>query len=196
MINKLFLSTAFMLALSAMAAALQPLEAKGCSALIKSAGAKLEVIRSGDLIGDGSREFVAIQRIRSQSKKGLYISRLLIARLNSGRCSVELDAGKDGPRNPLGYVGISYIDDGDSFYGYKFGFGSDLREAGPGPRYKCVLFLDWLNSEHETEGAGLVIGWNEKLKRFQEIDGSWEFFNPELPHPPHRNSRNCGKCTK
>ena len=170
-----------------------------CSALIKSTEPKLQMIRSGDLIGDGAQEYIAVQRMKLQPKHGIYISRLLIVRLERGHCSIILDARKDGPRNPLGYLGISYIDDGDDgsdFYGYKFEFGSDLREAGSEPRYKCVLFLDWLNPQHEPEGSGIVIGWSEKVGRFQEIDPSWDFFNPELPHPRHINTKNCGKCAK
>jgi len=162
----------------------------------KGEGAKLQIIRSGDLIGDGAQEYVAIQRMKRQPKQGLYVSRLVVLRSGRGGCTVVLEAGKTGPRNRVGYVGIDYIDDRDVFYGYDFEFGSDHREPGPESRYKCVLFLTWLNAQYEPEGEGLIIGWNEKVKRFQEIDESWEFFKTELQHPPHRNTKDCGKCNK
>jgi hypothetical protein len=82
-----------------------------CGAVIKKAGPNLKIIRSGDLIGDGAREYVAGQRMKLQPTKGLYVSRLLVVRFDRGHCSIVLDARKDGPQNPLGYIGISYIDD-------------------------------------------------------------------------------------
>jgi hypothetical protein len=171
-------------------------ESSQCSALIKKTGSNLKIIRSGDLIGDGARGYVAVGMLPQQPRKGMYISRLLIARAEGGRCSIMLDAGKNGPKNPVGYLGIDYIDDSDQFYGYRVEFGSDVRDPAPDPRYKGVLYLTWLNPKHEPEGAGIVVGWNEKVGRYQEIDSSWEMFNPELRKPRHISSRFCRKCSK
>src|SRR5215831_5194147 len=90
-----------------------------CAALIKKSGHDLKIVRSGDLFGDGAREYEAVRMLAKQPKQGMYVSRLVIARAKSGSCSIVLDAGANGPRNPVGYVGIEYIDDGAEFYGYE-----------------------------------------------------------------------------
>jgi hypothetical protein len=175
---------AFTFFLGAMAGA-QTSQPQQCSALIKNAGPKLQIIRSGDLIGDGAREYVAAQRMELQPKKGFYISRLLVVRTQAGHCAIVLDVGKDGPKNPKGYVGIEYIDDSASFYGYKFEFGTVPKDPEFKQNYKCLLFFDWLNNKHEPEGEGLIIAWNETVGRFQEVDSSWDFFKPEVVNPSH-----------
>lgn len=165
-----------------------------CGAVIKRAGSNLKIIRSGDLIGDGAREYVAVQMLTEQPKKGMYVSRLVIARAQHGRCSIVLDAGKNGPKNPVGYIGIEFIDDGGGFYGYSVEFSSDDRD----PKDKGDLYLTWLNPDHEPEGMGIAIGWNEKVGRYQDYqeESSSEMFKTELPNPRHINSRLCGKCPK
>lgn len=140
----------------------------------------MEVVRSGDLIGDGAREYVGVQQLKSP-KKALYVSRVVVARMERGRCAVVLSAGKDGPRNEVGYLGIDYIDDA-AFYGYQFEFGTQ-------PECKCVMFFTFLNVQREPEGMAITVAWNAKVRRFQEVDPSWEFFNSELRNPPHRNTK-------
>jgi hypothetical protein len=181
-INKLTVSLiALAMPLSAAAAANRPVSAQ-CAALIKGAGAKLQIIRSGDLVGDGAHEYLAVERIRPQPKDGIYVSRVVIARSEHGHCSVVLDAGKDGPRNPVGYIGVDHFDDAAPFYGYWFNFAANVG----GERYPCELLFTWLNQEHKPRGGGVAIAWNAKLGRFQRINDSWEFFDAELPHLPHR----------
>ena len=165
-----------------------------CRAVIQKAGSNLKIIRSGDLVGDGAREYVAVRMLPQQPKNAIHVSRLLIARAQHGQCSIVLDAGKNGPRNPIGYIGIEFIDDGGDFYGYAVQFSSDAGD----PKHKVDLNLTWLNPEHEPEGMGIEIGWNEKVGRYQEYrledDSSPERFKPEVRNPPHRNSKLCGKC--
>lgn len=165
-----------------------------CETVIKKAGSNLKTIRSGDLIGDGAREYVAGRMLTKQPKKGIYVSRLVIARAEHGHCSIVLDAGKSGPKNPIGYIGIEFIDDGADFYGYSVEFASGIRD----PKHKGDLYLTWLNPDHEPEGMEIEIGWNEKIGRYQEYqeESSAEMFKTELPSPRHINSRRCGKCPK
>jgi hypothetical protein len=164
-----------------------------CGTVIKKADPKLKIIRSGDLIGDGALEYVAAHVLPQQPKKGMHVLRLVIARVEHNRCSIVFDAGKSGPKNPFGYVGIEYIDDGSDFYGYAIEFSSNTQHKGD-------LDITWLNPEHEPEGEGIAIGWNRKVGRYQEYrvedDGSPEIFKPELRNPPHHNSKLCGKCPK
>ena len=98
-----------------------------CGAVIRKAGHDLKIVRSGDLIGDGAREYVAVRMLAKQPKQGMYVSHLVIARAKDGSCSVVLDVGANGPKNPVGYIGIEYIDDGAEFYGYEVEFASDSR---------------------------------------------------------------------
>jgi hypothetical protein len=167
-----------------------------CRAVIQKAGSNLKIVRSGDLIGDGAREYVAVRLLPQQPKKGMYVSRLLIARAQRGRCSIVLDAGKNGPKNPVGYIGIEFIDDGGDFVGYAVEFSSDPSD----PKHKVDLDLTWLHPGYELEGWGIEIGWNEKVGRYQEYrlegDSSPEMFKPELRNPPHINSKLCPKCPK
>jgi hypothetical protein len=164
-----------------------------CGAVIKKADPALKVVRSGGLVGDGSQEYIAVRLLTRQPKKGMYISRLVIVRAMHGHCSILLDAGKNGPRNPVGYVGIGYIDDGDGFYGYLVEFNFDANN----PKHRSDIGLTWLNPEHEPEGLGIGVGWNEKVGRYQEYrledDNSPDIFKPEIRNPPHHNSKNCPK---
>ena len=163
-----------------------------CRAVIQKAGSNLKIVRSGDLTGDGAREYVAVRKLPQQPQKGMYVSRLLIAHARHGQCSIVLDAGKNGPKNPIGYIGIEFIDDGGDFYGYAVEFGSD--------EHKGDVSLTWLNPQHEPEGMPIGIGWNGKVGRYQEYrledDSSPEIFKPEVRNPPHRNSKLCRKCPK
>ncbi|HET9837702.1 MAG TPA: hypothetical protein VFR84_05650 [Candidatus Angelobacter sp.] len=167
-----------------------------CGAAIKNAGSNLKIIKSGDLVGDGAREYVAVRMLPKQPKKGTYVSRLLIARAEHGHCSIVLDAGKSGPKNPVGHIGIEFIDDGTDFYGYSVEFGSDVNDR----EHQGDVYLTWLNPNHELEGMAIEIGWNKRVGRYQEYrleeDGSSEMFKPELRKPPHRNSKHCGGCQK
>jgi hypothetical protein len=183
--------------LLACAASLSTTASAQCAAVINKADPDLKILRSGDLIGDGSREYVAARMLTKQPRKGIYVSRLVIARAQHGHCSIILDAGKNGPKNPAGYIGIEFIDDGGDFYGYAVKFGSDVRDS---TGEKGDLYLSWLNPQHEPEGMGIEIGWNKKIGRYQEYrdkdDSSPEMFKTELPNPRHINSRLCGKCPK
>jgi hypothetical protein len=167
-----------------------------CRDVIQKAGSNLKIIRSGDLIGDGAREYVAVRMLAKQPKKGIYVSRLLIARAEHGHCSIALHAGKSGPKNSVGYIGIEFIDDGADFHGYSVEFGSDVNDR----KHQGDLYLTWLNPGHEPEGMEIAIGWNTKVGRYQEYrleeNSSSEIFKPELRKPPHRNSRHCGNCPK
>ena len=171
-----------------------------CRAFIQKAGSNLKIVRSGDLIGDGAREYVAVRMLLQQPKKGMHVSRLLIARAQRGQCSIVLDAGKNGPKNPIGYIGIEFIDDGGDFYGYAVEFHSDTNDSRPDSKHKGDLYLTWLNSQHEPEGMGIGIGWNGKVGRYQEYrledDSSPETFKPEVRNPPHHNSKLCRKCPR
>ncbi|HEU4414192.1 MAG TPA: hypothetical protein VFT65_05365 [Candidatus Angelobacter sp.] len=183
-----------LLGLLALAASLSAAASAQCVAAIQKAGSNLKILRSGDLIGDGSREYVAVRMLTKQPKQGMYVSRLVIARAQHGSCSIVLDAGKNGPQNPVGYVGIEFIDDGGGFYGYSVEFSSHDRDH----KDKEDLYLTWLNPDHEPEGMGLAIGWNKKVGRYQEYqeESSPEMFKTELANPRHINSRLCGKCPK
>ncbi len=167
-----------------------------CRAVMQKAGSNLKIVHSGDLTGDGAREYVAVQMLPQQPKKGMYVSRLLIARARHERCSIVLDASKNGPRNPIGYIGIEFIDDDSKFFGFAVEFSSDSSD----PKHKVGLNLTWLNPEHEPEGMGIEIGWNDKVGRYQEYqlegDSSSGTFKPELRNPPHINSKLCRKCPK
>jgi hypothetical protein len=171
-----------------------------CGAVLQKAGPNLKIVRSGDLIGDGAREYVAVSMLAKQPKQGMYVSRLVIARAKDGSCSIVLDAGAHGPKNPVGYIGIEFIDDGAEFYGYEFEFASDLRDPTPDSRRKGDIYLTWLNPDREPEGEDIAIGWNAKVGRYQEYnledDSSSETFKPELRNPPHHNSKLCRKCPK
>lgn len=169
-----------------------------CAAVIKKAGHDLKIVRSGDLIGDGAREYVAVRMLAKQPKQGMHVSRLVIARAKDGSCSVVLDAGANGPKNPVGYVGIEYIDDGAEFYGYEVEFASDSPNPASGNGRNGDIYLTWLNPGREPEGEGIAIGWNEKVGRYQEYrlgdESSSEPFKLELRNPPHHNSKLCRKC--
>lgn len=182
------------LGLLALVTALSAAASAQCETVINKAGSNLKIIRSGDLIGDGAREYVAVRMQTKQPKNGMYVSRVVIARAQHGRCLIVLDAGKNGPKNPVGYIGIEFIDDGGDFYGYSVEFASGIRD----PKHKGDLYLTWLNPDHEPEGMGIAIGWNEKLGRYQEYqeESSSEMFKKELSNPRHINSRLCGKCPK
>lgn len=190
--NKLALGVLACIVSLAMAASAQ------CAAVIKKAGHDLKIVRSGDLIGDGAREYVAVWMLAKQPKQGMHVSRLVIARSKDGSCSIVLDAGANGPRNPVGYVGIEYIDDGAEFYGYEVEFASDSRNPGSDSGRKGDIYLTWLNPDREPEGESVAIGWNEKIGRYQEYrledDSSSETFKLELRNPPHHNSKLCRKC--
>lgn len=171
-----------------------------CGAVIKRADPDLKIVRSGDLIGDGAREYVAVRMLPQQPKKGMYVSRLVIARAKAGSCSIVLDAGKNGPKNPAGYIGIEFIDDGAEFYGYEVEFASDSRDRTSDSERKGDIYLTWLNPNREPEGEDVAIGWNAKVGRYQEYnledDNSSQTFKTELRSPPHINSKLCGKCPK
>jgi hypothetical protein len=145
-----------------------------------------EVLRCGYLSDSGAIEALAVvplKSIRGLSPGCIPVSRLAILRLVNGNWQTALDAEHE-IRNPVGYVGLEYIDDSYQVRGYCLVIGD--RKAGS--REPFSLSLGYITLSGDFDGVPTDIGWNPKAGRYQELAGNDATggFSPEVKDPPHR----------
>ncbi len=130
-------------------------------------------------------EGVAILRSqKASSVGGMPIEKLSILRHDGGNWVRVFEANRE-MRNPDGYVGLDYIDDGWKFEGYEV----SLSDKGSDNTKRFTLYFTLLGSD---PGWPTEIGWNKATGRYQEfgVDATAEhhLFKSELKQPPHRNT--------
>jgi len=152
------------------------------TAAIAALGPGAEVLRCGSWSGAGSPQALVVLKLGSvPSSKGCApVSRVMILSSGPTGWRTVLEASKE-IRNPVGYIGLDFIDDSYKFLGYCLATADRRSDGSPG----FSLFLTYLRSlSGETEGTSFEIGWNARVKRYQEFDGE---FRPEVIDPPHRS---------
>lgn len=158
-----------------------------CDAAVENALGKSAVaLRCGDLTGGGKLEVLGVVPLKDGSSrtKETLVSRAAVLRLEASGTVNELDVEKNFFRNPVGYVGIDFIDDSPS-YGFQLE-ADPLSDSIP----TFTLSLTFLNDKLQPEGVPVDITWNPKAQRFQEYvtNQDPEGFRPEIQNPPHLNT--------
>lgn len=162
-------------------------------------GASAEVVKCGHVTEPGSTEVMVIVPLSGHKKyPGRYYvsSFIILRRTGPDTWTVELRAGQSPPRNNAGYIGVAYLDNCPS-YGYALDPSNHITTDDPtnifNNRPDFTLWLFYLNSDEEVEGASTEISWNPKVRRFQEFDYESGMFWPERRNPPYLTP--CGHST-
>ena len=143
-----------------------------------------EIVKYGSFNNPNVQEAVAVVHTEHSPHRGgeLDVSRLIILRHERTGWRVALTAGKE-VNNEAGFIGIDYIDDSMSFWGYRVLF-LDQRDDG---KKAFALSLGYLSKDGNTEGIPLEISWDESVGRYREFDTNSDpaGFKRELKKPPH-----------
>lgn len=147
----------------------------------KALGHDAVVLKCGHLTDTKSLETVAAVRLRPSLDEGNWfaVSELVVLRQNGSEWTKEFSADRKWMRNPVGFIGIDFIDDSDPFIGYRASF-SDRAHGF------CIA-ASYLAPDGESEGIATEICWNPAVGRFQEFSYNQdpEGFKPEVVNPPH-----------
>ena len=159
---------------------------KDClDAVTKALGPNAQVAKYGHLIGQKSIEVVAYIKLKEFKKysKGIAISKLVVLQKTNSHWDTVLNVSKQ-LTNPLGYIGIDFIDDSQEYPGWLLSLYDHRPDGVPG---LCISF-GYLRSNGEIEGIPIEISWNKAMARFQEfvINEAPEGFRSEINNPPHR----------
>ena len=129
-------------------------------------GPAAQVAKCGDLTGTGELEVAAFVRLKElrTTADGIPLSKLVVLRQEKSRWVVELAADQKPPRNPVGYIGIDYIDDSRELGLYRVSFYDEGSHEIPG----FTIDLFYLSPRGQNEGIPVEIAWNRSLARFQE----------------------------
>jgi len=160
-------------------------------------GASAKVVKCGHLTEPESIEVMAILPLSGHKKYPgrYYVSKFVILRQTGpDTWTEELRADQLPPRNRSGYMGIEFLDNCPS-YGYAVDLSDHIMADDPNNifnnRPDFTLWLYYLNPEGQIEGASTEIGWNPKVRRFQEFNYQVGFFTPATRNPPYRKI--CGR---
>ena len=158
-----------------------------CTAGAKSVlGDSASVLRCGDLTARGGLEAIAVTPLSgvTQSQGQVAVSRVVVIRKGSSRWSTELNAQKQ-ITNPVGYLGIDYIDDSYSPPGYLLAVQDHRSDNSPG----LTLWFTEISPKGENdEATPIEVSWNPAVSRFQEFTTNQDpqGFRSEIKNPPHR----------
>lgn len=163
-----------------------PLQHKECVEAARGVlGECIEVLRCGNLNNTTVLETVAAIRKgpSHNGTNGVFVSQLVILRQEPSGWEKALTASRQ-ISNSEGYIGIDYIDDSTSYWGYSVQF-HDHRADG---KAAFVLSLRYMSSERDTDEFPVDITWNEHAGRYQEFSMNYDplGFKPELKNPSHR----------
>lgn len=167
---------------------------KSCLGAAKKAlGPSAEVLKCGRLAGAEALEAVAAVRLRGvkDDANGVPISKLVILRRTAAHWIAELTMGQQ-IRNPVGYIGIDFIDDSETSGRYRVSFSDSRSDGSRG----FTLYYYYMNPQDGVEGAGVEVSWNPRVQRFQAYSANEDpsGFKPEIKNPPHRKLNKCGGC--
>jgi hypothetical protein len=148
-------------------------------------GSGAELIRFGHLSKGAPLEGVAILRSQKSSRMGgIPIASLSILRRDGATWVRVFEANRE-MRNPEGYVGLDYIDDGWKFEGYDV----SLSDKGSDNTDRFTLYFTQLGPD---PGWPTEVAWNKATGRYQEFGddstAEHQLFKSELKDPPHRNT--------
>ena len=170
--------------------------AQSCLAAARKAlGPQAEVLKCGDLTGNGAFETAAairINRLRATAD-GIPVSKLVVLRRVGGMWTSELAVDKESMRNGAGY--IEYL---RGYPGTSDGFRASFSENGSvdAEGVGFTVYLYFLSPTGEDEGTYVDISWNPAVERFQEFcyDCDQPAFRPEVKNPqPFHRRKGCGK---
>jgi hypothetical protein len=151
----------------------------------KALGPGAEIIKQGAFNTPSVQEAVAVVRgqiVPPTNTEGLAVSRLAILRRGPSGWRVVLTASKE-IQNDAGYVGIDYIDDSMSSYGYRVLF-PDQRDDG---KRVFSVSLSYMRKDGSADGIPLEISWDSSVGRYREfgMNSDPPGFKPEIKNPPH-----------
>ena len=148
-------------------------------------GPHAKVLRCGELNSPGVPEVVAVipASFPVSYEKRIAIRKLVILRRVSQRWNIVLTAERQ-IRNESGYVGLEYIDDYYTFYGYWLELSDETLNGAK------AFFLDFVNIDNpdgSSEQTSTEIAWNVAAGRYQEwaYDQDPPGFHLEIKNPPH-----------
>jgi hypothetical protein len=151
-------------------------QAQSCLEAAKQAlGPPGEVAKCGHLTGRAVLEAIAVAKVKQFPRGadgGLAVSKLIVLQQDKRRWDTELVVTKLMARNPVGYVGMDFVDDLPSdareLAGVVVWF-SNVIDTERKLRGFAILLgsLRW-DRNREAEGTGWEIAWNPKVGRFQE----------------------------
>jgi hypothetical protein len=148
-------------------------------------GDHAEVLKCGELNSPGVLEVVAALRkhVHGKGSGDIFVSRLVILRREGPIWKDALDLARQ-IRNSHGYVGVDFIDDLSSFWGYAVQF-HDHRADG---EKSFVISLAYMATEKDKDELPVDISWDQTVGRYREFSASSEpvGFRTEIENPPHR----------
>lgn len=163
-----------------------PVVTKDClDAVTKALGPDAQVIKYGHLTSHKSMEVVAYTKLKKFKKysEGDAISKLVVLQRINSQWNMVLNVSKQ-LTNPLGYIGIEFIDDSQEYPGWLVSFSDRIPDGVPG----FSMSFGYLRLDGDVEGIPIEISWNSAVARFQEfvINEAPEGFRSEIRNPPHQ----------
>jgi hypothetical protein len=149
----------------------------------RALGPRAQVLRLGDLTGEGSIECLAVVSYQTRDEHKVLIKSGAILQLHGNRWDRVLSI-EGQVRNPQGYVGLDFI---DASYTHGFALSTD-DERSDGTK-GFTLYLTYLDPQLKPEGVAIQVSWNPKVHRFQEYapnELNPPDFKPEVKNPPVR----------
>jgi hypothetical protein len=148
------------------------------AAAIAALGPEADVLRCGTWSGVGSPQALAVLKLKSvpSSKGCMPVSRMIILGLDARGWKTVLDGAKE-IQNPVGYIGLDFIDDSYQFLGYCLDAEDQRSDGGPGLTFsRCAHVSSYSQRERVplvpsytrsgAPGAAVSAGRAEPTDRF------------------------------
>ena len=144
-------------------------------------GAETKVLAFGDLAKNGKQQVLVanvVPKTPKDSIPGTIITRAVIAQKEDGKWA-EVFRCDEHLKNAKGYLGMSPI---EPVSGWRLQFEQDSNKG-------LTLYLSPVKGMDDKHVLPIGIRWNEKTKRYQSLDRTYEQFLMESPTLSHTRSQ-------
>jgi hypothetical protein len=144
-------------------------------------GAETKVLAFGDLAKNGKQQVLVanvVPKTPKDSIPGTIITRAVIAQKEDGKWA-EVFRCDEHLKNAKGYLGMTPI---EPVSGWRLQFEQDSNKG-------LTLYLTPVTGMDDKHVLPIGIRWNEKTKRYQSLDRTYEQFLMESPTLSHTRSQ-------
>jgi len=144
-------------------------------------GADTKVLAFGDLAKNGKQQVLVanvVPKTPKDSIPGTIVTRAVIAQNEDGKWT-EVFRCDEHLKNPKGYLGMTPI---DPVSGWRLQFEQDAVKG-------LTLYLTPVKGMDDRHVLPIGVRWNEKTKRYQSLDRTYEQFLNESPTLSNSRSR-------